>query len=189
MDIFYQIRRSARKTIAIHITPRGEVEVRCPARMPKREIDAFVRSRSGWIQAHLPKDLPEPLSPGELRALAGQAARWFPARAAHFAPLVGVTYGRVTIRSQKSRWGSCSAKGNLNFNCLLMLAPEAVRDYVVVHELCHRLHMDHSSRFWAEVGRVMPDYAERRAWLRQHGAALLARLPMGKIAENPEEKC
>ena len=93
-----------------------------------------------------------------------------------FAPQMGVTYGRVTIRCQKSRWGSCSGSGNLNFNCLLALAPREVLDYVVVHELAHRKHMDHSAAFWQEVGRVLPDYRARRDWLRRNGGALLARV-------------
>ena len=68
-------------------------------------------------------------------------------------------------------------QGNLNFNCLLMLAPEAVLDYVIIHELCHRKQMNHSAQFWAEVERILPDYTEQRRWLKQQGANLLARLP------------
>ena len=173
----YKICRSARKTVAIHITPAGEVEVRCPNRMPAREAEAFLQSKAEWVLAHLPKAVPEALTAGELAALAREAAVYFPARAAYFAQLLGVSYGRITIRSQKSRWGSCSAKGNLNFNCLLMLAPPEIRDYVVVHELCHRLRMDHSPAFWQAVAGVLPDWQTRRAWLKAHGAELLARLP------------
>ena len=99
------------------------------------------------------------------------------ARAAYYAPVVGVSYSRITVRSQRTKWGSCSSKGGLNFNCLLLLAPTEVLDYVVVHELCHRLEMNHSARFWAEVERVLPDYAAARKWLRQNGGSLLARLP------------
>ena len=76
-----------------------------------------------------------------------------------------MTYGRITIRAQRSRWGSCSSKGNLNFNCLLMLTPSEIRDYVVVHELCHRIELNHSAYFWAEVARILPDYKECRKWL------------------------
>ena len=108
--------------------------------------------------------------------LARQARQTIPERVAHFAPLVGVTYGRITIRSQHTLWGSCSSKGNLNFNCLLMLTPPEVLDYVVVHELCHRKEMNHSARFWAEVGRVIPDYEIQRKWLRENGTALISRL-------------
>lgn len=174
----YRVLRSARRTIAIQITPAGEVLVRCPNRMKKAEIEAFVAEKSQWIRVHLPREPVQPMTEAALGELARQAAAYFPARAAYFAPLVGVSYGRITIRSQHTRWGSCSAKGNLNFNCLLMLAPPEVADYVVVHELCHRKHMDHSSRFWAEVARVMPDYESRRAWLKENGTGLLARLPM-----------
>ena len=89
---------------------------------------------------------------------------------------MGVTYGRITIRSQHTLWGSCSSKGNLNFNCLLMLTPPEVLDYVVVHELCHRKEMNHSARFWAEVEHVLSDYEIRRKWLRENGTALISRL-------------
>ena len=175
----YRILRSSRKTIAIQITPAGQVLVRCPNRMKQAEIDAFVESKRGWIEKHLSQmdPAPAPLTQGELQALAREAARIFPERAAYFAPLVGVSYGRITIRSQHTRWGSCSAKGNLNFNCLLMLAPPEIQDYVVVHELCHRRHMNHSEKFWAEVERILPDWREHRRWLKENGGGLIARLP------------
>ena len=86
-------------------------------------------------------------------------------------------HGRITIRAQKSRWGSCSTLGNLNFNCLLMLCPQEVRDYVVVHELCHRKEMNHSERFWRELARVLPDYETPRKWLKTNGSGLIRRLP------------
>ena len=89
---------------------------------------------------------------------------------------MGVSYGRITIRSQHTRWGSCSAKGNLNFNCLLMLTPPEILDYVVVHELCHRKEMNHSARFWAEVARVIPGYEASKNWLKDNGSALIARM-------------
>ena len=115
------------------------------------------------------------LTPEELHNLAQQALKVIPARAAYYATLIGVTYGRITIRSQTSRWGSCSSKGNLNFNCLLMLAPPEVLDSVVVHELCHRREMNHSQKFYAEVLRVFPTYRTQEKWLKEHGGELLKR--------------
>ena len=112
-----------------------------------------------------------------MTALGEKAVQDLSARAAAFARKMGVRYHGITIRNQKTRWGSCSAKGNLNFNCLLMLCPEEVRDYVVVHELCHRKEMNHSAAFWAEVEKYCPDYKFHRKWLKENGASLIARLP------------
>lgn len=180
-EITYQVIRSARKTISIQITPAGEIIVRCPKRLPSGEIRKFVESKRPWLEKHLANLEATPKLPSftaaELRALGEQAAQTIPKRVAHFAPIVGVTYGRITIRSQHSRWGSCSAKGNLNFNCLLMLCPPEVLDYVVAHELCHRKEMNHSARFWAEVEKVFPDYVQHKKWLKENGTVLIGRLP------------
>ena len=108
-----------------------------------------------------------------MKELAERARHDLTMRCAFWAEKVGVSYGRISIRHQKTKWGSCSSKGNLNFNCLLMLAPETVRDYVVVHELCHRKQMNHSEAFWAEVERVLPGYREARKWLKTHGQELM----------------
>ena len=181
MDISYTIIRSSRKTISIVIKPSGEVEVRCPRRCSKGQINAFVLSKEDWIRKHLEAIAHRPqcpmLSSEELQNLAKQAAEELSEKVRHFANVMGVSVSRITIRSQKSRWGSCSAKGNLNFNCLLMLCPEEVRDYVVIHELCHRKHLNHSADFWAEVELYCPDYRIQRKWLKDNGAALIARLP------------
>ena len=180
MNIQYKLIRSSRKTIAIQITPAGEVVVRCPGRMRTQDVQRFVESKADWIRAHLAKfenrPAPQPFTQAEIKALADKALQYIPGRVKHFAPMVGVSYGRITIRNQKTRWGSCSGPGNLNFNCLLMLCPEEVRDYVVVHELCHRKELNHSACFWNEVARVMPDYAQHRKWLKENGGSLIARL-------------
>lgn len=176
----YTLIRSDRKTVALQIEPSGRLIVRAPRRMPLAVISAFIRAHANWIEAHRllmrQRAAQAPaLTAEELRALSRQAADALPRRVAHFAPLVGVDYGRITIRCQKTRWGSCSGKGNLNFNCLLMLCPPAVVDYVVVHELCHRKQMNHSPRFWAEVARVLPAYPAARQWLKKEGQAIMAR--------------
>ena len=175
----YQIIRSARKTISLQITPEGNLVVRCPKRMTNAEVERFVCSKRNWIESHLAKRPPvaAPFTESEIRALALRAKEIIPERVAHLAPLVGVRCGNITIRSQRTRWGSCSSKGNLNFNCLLVLTPPEVIDYVVVHELCHLKEMNHSAAFWAHVERVIPDWAARRKWLKDNGNSLIGRLP------------
>ncbi len=124
---------------------------------------------------------PPPAAPPRIGALparpappppAGTDAALFHARAEHWAPRLGVTFGRVRVKDQRSLWGSCSREGNLNFSWRLTLAPSEVLDYVVVHELAHRLEMNHSRRFWAHVEKHCPDYRAHRKWLRRNGEAL-----------------
>ena len=177
----YEWIRSRRRTLALQMKPDGTLVVRTPLLTSRRQVEAFLREHRDWILRQQEKLAAQPrgeqLSPEELAELKKRARRVFLARTAYFAPLVGVKAGRISIRSQRTKWGSCSARGNLNFNCLLVLAPAEVLDYVVVHELCHLLEMNHSRRFWAEVARVLPDYAASRKWLKQNGNALMARLP------------
>ena len=176
-EIPYRLIRSDRKSIGIQITADGVV-VRAPKRLSAAEIDRFVQSKRSWIEGHLSKiPAPQPkFTHEEIEALARKALTVIPDRVRHFAPIVGVSYGRITIRNQRSRWGSCSGKGNFNFNCLLMLTPDHVVDYVVVHELCHRLEMNHSPKFWTQVERVLPDYRKSREWLREQEKEVIGRL-------------
>ena len=173
----YRVIRSNRKTIAIQIMPDGEVVVRAPMRMPTATIEGFVQNKTSWIEKQLAR-LPvvEKFTEVQMGELVKKAKAVIPEKVAHFAPLVGVDYGRVSIRAQHTRWGSCSGRGNLNFNCLLMLAPPEVADYVVVHELCHRKEMNHSQRFWLEVERVLPNYRASKKWLKDNGQNLIRRL-------------
>ena len=173
---------SHRKTISIAIERDLRVVIRVPLGTTQAEVRNLLEEKQSWLQYHWElarqrqKNAPPPLTEAELQTLTEQAKLVLPERTAYFAPLVGVNYGRITIRHHVSRWGSCSARGNLNFNCLLMLCPPEAADYVVVHELCHRLEMNHSAEFWAQVARVMPEYAVHRRWLREHGAQLIGRL-------------
>lgn len=176
----YELIRSDRKTFAAEIK-QGRLIIRAPKRASEKEIKAFIAKHQRWIDSHLARAqeaaaVPR-LTPDELRDLANEALLVIPARVAYYAPLVGVTYGGITIRNQRTRWGSCSSQGNLNFNCLLMLAPPEVIDSVVVHELCHRKEMNHSEKFYAEVLRVFPDYYEHHKWLKENGNRLMNMLP------------
>ena len=167
--------------MALQVKESGEIVVRVPMYVREREIRRFVEEHLSWIEkqqrklalAEEQKKQIRPLTEEELSRMVSLAREDLTGRAAYFAPRIGVSYGRISIRHQKTKWGSCSSKGNLNFNCLLMLAPEEVRDYVVVHELCHRKQMNHSEAFWAEVERALPDYRDARKWLKTHGWELM----------------
>ena len=173
----YEVIRSDRKTVGIQVDEDGKVIIRAPSAMSDREIKSVVRENNDWIVRHqeMMKERRESvaevprLNADEIEELAKRAKGYIPGRVRYFAPIVGVDYGRITIRNQRTRWGSCSAKGNLNFNCLLMMMPPEIIDYVVVHELSHRKEMNHSKAFWSIVESVLPDYKERRRWLRENG--------------------
>ena len=183
----YTIIKSKRKTLALQIK-NGEIIVRAPMKMSEREIERFVTEHSEWIEKHLriARERAEraeriiPLTASELNLLAEKAKTVFPERVAHYASLLGVSYGKIMVRRQRTRWGSCNSKGDLNFNLALMLAPPRVLDSVVVHELCHRKEMNHSARFYREMARVFPDYKECRDYLVKNGSALIAKVNQGK---------
>lgn len=182
----YKLIRSKRKTLGLEIKD-GEVLVRAPVKVSKSEIDRFVLKHGKWIEKNLAKmeerrsseENAEPLTAEDINELAKKAMKVIPERVRFYAPKVGVTYGRITIRNQRSRWGSCSGKGNLNFNCLLMLTPPEVIDSIVVHELCHRKEMNHSKKFYDEVLRVFPDYWKWNRWLKENGNLLISRMIKG----------
>ena len=177
----YSVIRSGRRTVAIQLKPDGSVIARAPHRVSDAQIRAFVEQKKSWIEKHqATRKETEPVTPfshEEIQRLAEKAVVVIPERVRYYAPIVGVDYGRITIRNQRSRWGSCSGKGNLNFNCLLMLLPQEVIDSVVVHELCHRKHMNHSKAFYDEVESVFPVYKKCRKWLKENGHIYLSRLP------------
>lgn len=128
------------------------------------------------------------LTPAEARRLEAikhryreEARRKFEERVAYYHPLTGGNYTSITIRDQKSRWGSCSSRGTLSFNYRLIFAPPVILDYVVVHELCHLTHMNHSKAFWNKVASVMPDYKVHRQWLKDHGHELTPERHLEKL--------
>lgn len=173
----YVIIRSSRKTMALEVRRDGKVVVRAPQSLSEEKIRRFVSEKAEWVLKNLEKadEIAEEhkgadrLSPDQRAYYQQQAAAVFEERAMHFARLIGVEFNRITIREQKTRWGSCSSNRNLNFNWKVVLAPPEVLDYVVVHELCHLKEMNHSPAFWEEVSRVLPDYEKQIHWLKENG--------------------
>ena len=182
-NIKYNIKRSRRKTLSIEIQKDGVVLIRAPYSLPNEEIRKFLNEKHDWIVNHVNVSLSnvkdyrdlDPITMEEMHSLADEALSWVPKRVEQLAPLVGVTYGGITIRNQRTRWGSCSSKGNLNFNCLMMLFPEDVRNYIIIHELCHRREMNHSRRFWSLVEQADPDYKEHNEYIRREGEKIMYR--------------
>ena len=183
MEIKYRIVKSNRKRLSLEINEEG-LTIRAPKRASNSDINKFIKDNEQWIIKHLEKydqkrkeyEGVEKLTNEEITSLADKAMKYIPERVKYYAPLVGVTYGRITIRNQKTRWGSCSSKGNLNFNCLLMLTPPEVIDSIVVHELCHRKEMNHSKQFYEEVLRVFPEYHKWNKWLKDNGGKIMYRM-------------
>lgn len=177
IDVLY----SDRRTLGLEVTGEGQVKLRAPRRTSDSTVQRFAQEKKAWIiekylmmesrrEAASQRGLPDYVENPELEQKYRRMARSrIEERTAYFAGKMGVSYGRISIRAAKTRWGSCSYEGNLNFHWKLILMPPEVLDYVVVHELAHRKEMNHSKAFWAEVERILPDYQERRKWLKLYG--------------------
>ena len=169
----YKLIRSSRRTLALEITADLQIVVRAPKRCSQHQIDDFVARHQDWIRQHMAIQArrreaaaARAVTPEQEVELRRRAAEYIPQRVALYAPLVGVRPTGVKITSAQKRFGSCSGKNSLCFAWRLMQYPPAAIDYVVVHELCHILHHNHSAAFWAAVAKVMPDYKQREALLR-----------------------
>lgn len=179
-----EVRRSKRKSAAIKITADMQIVVFVPVYVSDNEIERMVISKSKWIDEHMLKvqstiderSKLEKITFEQVKELADQAVEYIPKRVKYYAEKENFVYNKITIKNLVSRWGSCSTKGNLNFNCLLMLTPDYVIDYIVVHELCHLREMNHSEKFWAEVEKIIPDYQRAELWLKQNGGNLISRM-------------
>lgn len=176
-EIRLPVIRSARKSLGLEVRDVNTVLARIPARVSDRELKAFVEAHRDWIlkktavmaereanRKSTPAPPPELLSKMDRMKIQLKIGK----RVRHYCEIMGVTVGYVTVKNQKTRWGSCSAKGNVNFNYQLAFLPDELLDYVVIHELAHRRHMDHSEAFWAEVEKYCPDYLERRKQLKEY---------------------
>ena len=186
MEITYIIQKSRRSSISVSVMTDNRVLVKAPYGTSERTVQEFLLSKKDWITKHLEKQNREEekaaalgvLSDEEIRKIKRQAKKIIPERVAYWAEKIGVTYGRIAIRLQSSRWGSCAQNGNLNFNCLLVLMPQEILDSVVVHELCHRKHMNHSKEFYNEIYRVFPDYDRCNKWLKENGGVYMKRVSL-----------
>lgn len=176
---------SDRKTISVEIKRDLKVIVRAPKGMKRAEIERFIDNKTGWIEEHLERmrernesdfKKAKPLLEEEIEELKKRAQTIIPPKVEVYAKLLKVNFSNIAFRSQRTIWGSCTSRGNLSFNCLLALCPDDVIDYVIIHELCHRKHMNHSKNFWAMVERYCPEYRNQKAWLKENGCALLWRL-------------
>ena len=176
-EIRVSVIRSARKSLGLEVRDANTVLARIPTRVSDRELKAFVENHRSWIlektevmaereenRKSTPAPPPELLSKTDRMKIQLKIGK----RVRHYCETMGVTVGYVTVKNQKTRWGSCSAKGNVNFNYQLAFLPDELLDYVVRHELAHRRHMNHSRAFWAEVEKYCPDYLERREQLKEY---------------------
>ena len=166
------VKSSRRKTLSIQIGAGGKMTVRCPYYASKWAIDSMLKEKSEWIYKNYMESIQKKRidnfssNKSEDSALVNKhkkyARKIFEAKVAYYNQFTGGNYTSITIRDQKTRWGSCSGRGTLSFNWRLILAPPEILDYVVVHELCHLTHMNHSKEFWELVESVIPDYKIKR---------------------------
>lgn len=171
-DIAFEIRKSRRaKKVRLSVYVSGRVVLTVPVRYSESSAKKFAASQSDWIQRKLEalagRQRPVPLGEGKSYAQSKKyAAALVKKKLLQWNAFYGFKYGRVSIRNQKSRWGSCSRKGNLNFNYKIVFLPEEIQDYLIVHELCHLKYLNHSEKFWQEVARAVPNYKSARKALR-----------------------
>lgn len=168
--MIYKTVRSKRKSVSIEITANAEVIVRAPLFATDQYIDALVIKKQKWIDKHLEQIKARPVAPSltkeQIDAYISAAKTILPEKVAYFAGVMGVTPTGITVTGAEKRFGSCSGKNRLCFSYHLMRYPEQAIDYVVVHELAHILHKDHSKNFYACVEKYMPDYKEREKLLK-----------------------
>ncbi len=167
----YELIYSKRRTIGLSIKD-GTLIVRAPYRTPQKTVESVIKRHEAWILKNTEKSLLKKekygnLTEEKIKELKLEAKTYLIDKTKYYSDLMGLKYGRITITSAKTRFGSCSSKGNISFSYRLMLYPEPAREYVVVHELAHLVEMNHSPAFYKIVASVLPDYKVRRALLKQ----------------------
>lgn len=167
-----EIIRQSRKTLTLKVDKNGKLIVKAPLFTFQKTIDDFIEKNKVWIEKQREKKQNSILDPNQVSEYKREARDIIIPRVAELAKKYGFTYNSVKINSAMTRWGSCTSKKNLNFTYRLALAPDEVRDYVIIHELCHLRQMNHSKKFWDEVEAIMPDYKIQEKWLKQNGASI-----------------
>ena len=184
MELTYIIKKSWRRSISVSVLPDNRILVKAPYLATERTVKDFLITKKEWITKQIEKQNIEKaqaeslglLSTDDIKKIRKQAKEMIPPRVNYWAKKIGVTYGKISIRLQVSRWGSCSQNGNLSFNCLLVIMPPEVMDSVIVHELCHRKSMNHSKKFYAEIDKTFPDYKKYNKWLKENGGVYMMRV-------------
>ena len=169
---YYFVRHRRARRYLLRVDPDGRIRVTIPRGGSRREADAFARRNRPWIDAQLSRVRPPAVAGEVQRTWRARAKAVLPERLFELAGRHGCLVRAVSIRSQKTRWGSCGRNGHISLNWRLMLMPDWVRDYVLIHELMHLKRLDHSPRFWRLVEAACPDYRVARQWLRANGPAL-----------------
>ena len=178
-NVEYTLKVSGRsRSLRLAVYPGGELIVTAPSFLNIRAIEQFIIRKSRWVLDKIDQlvSIPKPIKIKSSRidfirnkSTALKIARQ---KMEHFNKFYGLKWKRVSIKNQKTRWGSCSRQGNINFNYKIALLPERAVDYIIVHELCHLAEMNHSRRFWSLVAKTVPDYLKIRKELRKNGLSL-----------------
>ena len=174
---FYYVRHRRARRYVLRLDHDGRVRVTIPRGGSRREADAFAQRQADWIRerARDHRQLHESrpaVALEEKRRMRAMAKAVLPGRLLELAARLGLTVTRVCVRDQRSRWGSCGRDGHICLNWRLVLMPEWVRDYVLVHELMHLRRMDHSPTYWRLVAAAYPNFEAAREWLRRNGPGL-----------------
>jgi len=169
---WYFVRNRRARRYVLRVDPDGRVRVTIPRGGSRRQADEFAGRHQAWVERERARLVHGTETPEERRALRLRARIELPERLLALADTLGLTVTRVSVRNQRSRWGSCGRDGHICLNWRLVTMPDWVRDYVMVHELMHLRRMDHSPEYWRLVAAAYPAFGAAKAWLREHGRAL-----------------
>lgn len=169
---------SKRKTLCLEIGKNAELIIRAPRRLSEPQIYKFIEKKSAWIKSRQEKKLAniskarELASCIDIKISKSDAYNIISKRARELSLAYNFKYSTIKINNAKTRWGSCSAKDNINFTKKIAILPDNVRDYIIIHELSHTIEKNHSHKFWGIVQNIIPNYKEQQKWLKENGHIL-----------------